>query len=157
MRRWGRSKSPGRFGSRLLKDTHNLGLKFRKIEREHRAARMEDKIATLREQRNVSPQGLAHATLDAIALMGLAHNFAGCESHTRGWDDPVGLLFPWGKEPAHGGRLTLAACRVGALIISVLLQAQASQRLALNCGGASPPAGLVGGGVQLVHHGNAGR
>jgi hypothetical protein len=37
---------------------------------------MKDQIAALRQQLNVAAQGLAHAALDAVALMRLAENLA---------------------------------------------------------------------------------
>jgi hypothetical protein len=167
LRRRDLDRPPGRLGFGLLKDTHNLGLKFRKIEREHRTAWMEDEVATLGKHRDVEAQSLAHSALDAIALMGFAHYFAGCESYPRARRARIGLRLLRGEEPTHRGRLALAARAVGALIISVLLQAQASQRLALGTAlglaliwfWRGLPAGLVLGVVRVArlgHHGYAG-
>jgi len=101
IRRRGLNQSLGRIGFSLLKDTHNLGFKFRKIESEHRTAWMEDQVVTLRKQRGVAAQGLSHATLYAIALMGLTHYFAGCKSHPRTRYARIELRVPWREEPAH--------------------------------------------------------
>jgi hypothetical protein len=70
--------------ARLLKDTHNLRLKFRKFDGEHDAARMEDEIEALRQQVDVAAQGLAHAALDAVALMRLAQHLARGEARRAG-------------------------------------------------------------------------
>ena len=72
-----------RLGLCLLKDTHNLRLKFREFHGEHGAARMEDQIAALGQQIHMAAQGLAHAALDAVALMRLAQHLAGGEPDAR--------------------------------------------------------------------------
>jgi len=128
---------------------------------------MKDQIAACGKQGGVTAQNFAHAALDAIAFMGFPHDFPGCKSHPGAGGDSIGLLFPRCEEPAHGGGLALAARVIGALIISVLLQAQARQgsalELALNWLGGGLPAGLVLVVVRvvqiarLVHHGCAGR
>jgi hypothetical protein len=80
------TRHAGRFGFRLMKDTHNLGLKFRKIESEHVAAGMEDEIAIVGQQVHMAAQGLAHATLNEVAFMGVAEHFAcsKADAGTRG-------------------------------------------------------------------------
>ena len=73
----------GRFGMCLMKNTHNLRLKFRKFEGQDDSAWVKDQIASLRQQVDVAAQSLSHAALDAIAFMGLAQNLAGGETHAR--------------------------------------------------------------------------
>jgi hypothetical protein len=115
----------------LMKDTHNLGFKFREFEREDEAARMEDEIEACGEQMDVAPQSFAHAPLDAIAFMRLAKDFACCKSHAwAGWhwsSGEGGLLA--GEKPAHGRGLALAAGCIGTLIIGVALEAGSGQGL----------------------------
>jgi hypothetical protein len=67
----------------LMKDTHNLGFKFRKFESEDDPAGMKDQIAALRQQVDVATQSLSHAALDAIAFMGFTQNLARSEADAR--------------------------------------------------------------------------
>ena len=67
----------------LLKDTHNFALKLHEFHREDGAARMQDEIKARRQEIDVAAQSLAHATLDAVALMSLAHDFAYGEADAR--------------------------------------------------------------------------
>src|SRR5208337_2590215 len=110
----------------MLKDTHDLGFEFLEIHGEHRAARMEDKVAARRQQVEVTAQSLFHASLDAIALMSFAQHLSGGEANA--W----AVSSPRRKKPAHGGRLALAAGSIGAQIVSVLRQAHSAERLVLN-------------------------
>lgn len=97
----------------LLKDTHDLRLKFHEFEGKHGAARMEDEIEAFREQLNVAAESLAETALDAIALVGLTEDFAGGEADPRRGGTCVtsiaGMRLPRGKKPAHGRRLALAS------------------------------------------------
>ena len=79
----GRDANLAASASCLCKDTHDLVLKFRKFHGEHHAARMEDQIEAGRQQIDVTAQRFAHAPLDAIAFMSLAHDFARGESDAR--------------------------------------------------------------------------
>ena len=72
-----------RLGACLLKNTHNLGLKFREFRGEHRAARMQDQVEALGQQVHVAAKHLAHAALDAVALVRLAQHLAGGEPDAR--------------------------------------------------------------------------
>jgi hypothetical protein len=116
----------------LLKDTHNLGFKFREFHGQHTTARMKDQIEAGGKKIGVAAESLAHAPLDAVALVGLAHNFAHRESHTR-WGQSIcrgaaGRLRR--KEPAHGCGLPFAARSIGAEKVRVPAQARTGERLA---------------------------
>ena len=93
-----RSRSHARrFGLGLLKDTHDLCLKFREFDCQYRAAGMEDQIAPCGQQINMAAQGLAHAALDAVALMGLAQHLAGGQPDARtGGQRRFGKARGWG-------------------------------------------------------------
>jgi hypothetical protein len=112
-----------------VKDTHNLRFKFRKFDGEDGTARMEDEIAAQRQQVYVAAQGLAHAALDAVAFMGFTKDLAGGEADARGCLAGRGVVGGgWrlrGQKPGHGRGLPLAAGRIGALIVGVLLEARA--------------------------------
>ena len=73
----------GRFGMRLMKNTHNLGFKFRKFESEDGSAWMEDQIAALRQQLHMAAQRLSHPALDAIAFVGFTQNLADGKANAR--------------------------------------------------------------------------
>ena len=128
-----RIRPPRRFGICLVKDTHDLGFKFREIEAEDGAAGMEDEIAAGGQQVRVAAQDLAQAALDAVAVMGLAQDLAGGQADTRrggkmdrGQRARGGLR---GQEPAHGSGLALAGGGVGALIVGMPGQTQAGKGL----------------------------
>ena len=80
---------------------------------------------------DVAAKSLAHAALDAVALVGLAHDFTDGEADARlAWRAPgfSGLLGGLRREePAHRSGLALAGGSVGAQIIGVLAQARAHQ------------------------------
>ena len=67
----------------MFQNTHNLRLKLRKFHGEHAAARMEDEIEAGGQQIDVAAQSLAHAALDAVALVSLAQHFAHGEADAR--------------------------------------------------------------------------
>jgi len=122
-------RAASRLGLCLLKNTHNLRLKFLEIERQHRAPWMQDQVAARRQQFHVAAKRLSHAALDAVPLMSLAKHLAGGEADTRasrGLGNRAGSG-PRSQKPAHGRRLALAAGRIGALIIRMLPQARAGQ------------------------------
>jgi hypothetical protein len=120
---------PG-FGLGLLKDTDNLTLKLREFHGEDRAPRVQDEIETRRQKIDVSAQDLAHAALDAIALVGFAYDFANGEADARrGWSECFFSRLRRQK-PAHRGRMPFAAGSVSAQIIGVLAQARVRQSLA---------------------------
>ena len=115
----------------LMKNTHNLGFEFREFEGHHRPARMQDQIEALGQQIHVTPQDLAHAPLDAIALMSLAQHFARGETDAgpgRHCSARESRLLRREK-PAHRSGLPLAAGGVGALIIGVPGEPRSGQRL----------------------------
>jgi hypothetical protein len=103
--RWGLGRHARGFSICLMKDTHNLRLKFREFDGEHEAAGMEDEIEALGEQVDMAAQGLAHPALDAISLVRFAHHFADGEPQARPnrqrRPGVSGLLRA--NEPTHGG------------------------------------------------------
>src|ERR1019366_5427378 len=81
-----------------------------------------------RRSKPVAAQGLAHAALDAIALMGFTEHLACSEAY-------AGTGFAWRlrcEKPAHRCGLPLASSGISALIVGVFAQACARDRLALN-------------------------
>ena len=66
-----------------MKNTHNLRLKFRKFQGEHNAPGMKDEVAALGKQIHMAAEGFFHAALDAVALVRLAQDLAGGETHAR--------------------------------------------------------------------------
>ena len=71
----------------------------------------------LRQQIHVTAQDLAHAALDAVALMRLAQHFTGSETDPRpGMQGPALRR----QKPTHRSRLAFAACSISALIVGVL-------------------------------------
>jgi hypothetical protein len=127
--RWGNNRHPLRFDICLVKDTHNLRLKFRKFYGENETAGMKDQIASLGQQINVAPQCFSHATLDPIALVSFANYFAGRKTNARRGSVMRIIYLSWSQKPAHRRGLPLAPGRIGPLIVGVLLQAQTCQRL----------------------------
>ena len=128
----GRLGSARRLGPGLFKDTHNLRLKLHKFHSEHIAARMEDQIEALGQKVDVAAQSLAHAALDAVALVSLAQHFADGEADARRGRS-AGARFAGRlrrQKPAHGCGLPFAAIRVGAQIVGMFAQARSRQRLA---------------------------
>lgn len=79
----------GLFGICLLENTHNLGIKFREFERQHRPVRMKNEVTACRQQANMVPQHIAQPALDAIAFVSLAEDLANGESDAR--DRRLGL------------------------------------------------------------------
>ena len=69
--------------SGLFKDTQNLSLKLREFHGEHDAAGVQDEIEARGQEIDVAAQRLAHAALDAVALVGLADHFAYSEADAR--------------------------------------------------------------------------
>jgi len=126
---------PG-LGLGLLKDTHNFALKLREFHREDGPARMEDEIKARGQKIDVAAQSLAHAALDAVALVSLAHDFAYGKADarrsgsTRAFSCLRGCLRRRRKKPAHRSGMPLAAGSVGAQIVGVLAQAGVRQSLA---------------------------
>jgi hypothetical protein len=91
-----------RLGMGLFKDTQNLALKLREFNGEHNAARVQDEIEARWQKIDVAAKNLAHAALDAVALMGLSQHFARGEANTRpglALCDELGRLRS--QEPAH--------------------------------------------------------
>src|ERR1700677_4144425 len=64
----------------LFKNTQNLALKLREFHREHSAARMQDEIEARGQKIDVAAESLAHASLDPVALVSLAQDFANGEA-----------------------------------------------------------------------------
>jgi hypothetical protein len=115
-----------------MKDTHDLGFKFRKFDGEDGAARVEDKIATLRQQVDVAAKDVSHTTLDAIALVSLADDLAHGEPDAGAFRlhrARAGIRLTRSEEPTHRRGLPFAGGSIGALIIGVLAQAHARQGL----------------------------
>jgi hypothetical protein len=67
----------------LMKNTHNLRLKFRKFKGQHKPPGMQDQIESSWQHVSMTPQRLAHTPFDAVALVGLAEHLARSKSHTR--------------------------------------------------------------------------
>ena len=118
------------FGAGLHKDTHDLGLQFRKIEHKYGTAGMKNQIRCRREEIQMAAKRLAHASLDAIALVGLAQDLAYGEPEPWRMWSCAGL---GSEKPTHGCGLVLARASVSALEISMVAQAKRHQRLLL-CG-----------------------
>jgi hypothetical protein len=95
---------------------------------------VKDEIEARWKEIDVAAQSLAHAALDAVALVGLAHHFADGETDARRGGKICGFSFVRlrREEPAHRGGLVLAAGCVGAHIVGVLAQARARQALTLD-------------------------
>lgn len=86
---------------------------------------MQHEVTTIGKQFDVAAQHFTHAALDAVALMGFAEHLAGRKSNARRTcGNSLGR-----KKPAHRRRLSLARIGVDALIVGVLLQADACERL----------------------------
>jgi hypothetical protein len=81
--RWGLGRHAHGFSICLMKDTHNLRLKFREFDGEHEAAGMEDEVEALGQHVDMAAQGLAQAALDAISFVCFADHFADGEPHAR--------------------------------------------------------------------------
>jgi hypothetical protein len=90
---------------------------------------MKNEIAALGHQLQMAAQGLSHAALDAVALMGLAEHLAGCEADTWSLKRFAHGRQARGQEPAHRCGLALAGGRIGALIVGVLTKAHTRERL----------------------------
>lgn len=89
-------------GGCLLKDTHNLALKFRELYGEHNPARMKDEIVSHGNEVNVTAQSLAHASLDSVAVVSLAQHLANGQSNSRtGWASSIVVGCLRRQEPAH--------------------------------------------------------
>jgi len=86
---------------------------------------MKDEIAVRRQEFEVTAKGLAHAALDAVAFVRFANDLAHGQPHARARH----CRRLRGQEPGDGWRLPLAACRVSALIISMLAQTNAGERM----------------------------
>ena len=120
-----------RFGLSLLKDTHNFAFKLREFHREDGAARMQDEIEARWQKIDVAAQSLAHAALDAIALVSLAHDFAYGEADARRSGSKRAFSYLCREKPAHRSGMPLAAGSVSAQIVGVLAQAGVRQSLAM--------------------------
>jgi hypothetical protein len=110
-----------------MKDTHNLRFKFREFHSHDETARMEDEIEASGQLANVAAETVAHAPLDAVALMRFADYLTDgkADAGTGGqWSSSPGGRLP-GEKPAHGSGLPLAAGSIGALIVGVPLQTRA--------------------------------
>ena len=124
-----------RLGLGLFKDTQNFPVKLREVDGEHDAARVQDEIEACGQELDVAAKSLAHAALDAVALVGLADDFTDSEADARrGWRGSAisGLLDGLRREePAHGSGLALAGSSVGAHVVGVLAQARVHQSFTL--------------------------
>lgn len=129
-RRRQRGSSSG-CGARLLQNTHNLGLQFGKFHRQHGAPWMENEIEARGQQVNVQAQRLAQTPLDAIAVMRLAQHLAYGQAYARPGNFPGTHGRLRSQKPAHGCRLLLPCCGIGALKIAVPAQTRAPQAQAL--------------------------
>jgi hypothetical protein len=126
----------------LLEDTHNLALKLREFHSEDGAARVQDEIEARGQKIDVAAQSLAHAALNAIALVSLAYDFAyGKADARRGGSERAlsclrGCLRGWlrrrRQKPAHRSGVPLASGSVSAQIVGVLAQTGVRQSLALS-------------------------
>ena len=122
---------PRRLGLGLFKDTQNLSLKLREFHGEHDAAGVQDEIEARGQEIDMAAERLAHAALDAIALMGLADHLTYSEANARNSRSSCALDCLRGQEPAHGGGLALAGGSVGAQVVGMLAQARIRQSLGL--------------------------
>jgi hypothetical protein len=66
-----------------LKNTHNLRFKFPEFERHHNPTGMQNQVEPMRQQLHMSPQNLAHAPLDAVALNRFAEDTPRGQAHSR--------------------------------------------------------------------------
>ena len=82
-----------------------------------------------RQQIDVATQSLAHAALDAIALVGLAHNFAHCEADARRTRHGRAIVALRRQKPAHARGLMFASCCVGTQIVGMFAQARTPARV----------------------------
>jgi len=76
-------------------------------------------------------QRLAHAPLDPIPFVRLAQHLARGQPHPRNLGRPALAPILRRKKPTHRRRLPLPLCRVCPLIVSMLAQAPACQRMRL--------------------------
>lgn len=108
----------------LAEDLGNFTLEDGEFKRKHGAAWMQDHIHGRLEQRQVFTDSFAHASLDAIAIDGLAQNFANSETDTR----RTGFLpLDCGSKRKEVGHLLselFTARLVNALIISMFAKAE---------------------------------
>jgi len=99
---------------------------------------MKYEIAAQGEQVRMAAEGLAHAALDAVALMRFAEDLAGSEAYAGcgGGRERTGGRFERlrGQKPAHGSRLAFASGRIGSLVVGMLAQAEASEGLPAGLG-----------------------
>jgi len=107
----------------LLENTHNLRIKFREFERQHRSVRMKDQVAAARQLVDMPPQHFAKPPLDPIALVRWTEDLADSKSDSRAC-----RLTLCRQEPAHRCRAALPSFSVYALKIRVPAQSRASQR-----------------------------
>lgn len=107
----------------LLENTHNLRIKFREFERQHRSVRMKDQIATARQLVDMPPQHFTKPPLDPIALVSWTQDLADSKSDSR-----ASRLTLRCQKPAHRCRTALPSFSVYALKIRVPAQPRASQR-----------------------------
>lgn len=114
-----------RLAIRLFEDAHDLRFQLSEIDRKQAAARMKYQVEALGKQVYMPAQGLSHAPLDAVAVMRLAQRLPRGDPNARA----AGARSLRGKEPAHGCGLAPAAGRIGALVVGVLAQTCACQRL----------------------------
>lgn len=109
----------------LLENTHNLRIKFRELERQHRSMRMKDQVVAARQLVDMPPQNLAKPTLNPIALVRWTEDLADSKSDSR-----ASRLTLCRQEPAHRCGTTLPSFSVYALKIRVPAQPRAGQRSA---------------------------
>jgi hypothetical protein len=109
----------------LPEDTQNLGCQFHEIHVHDRTPRMQDEIDACGQLMQMPAYGLAHAALDAIALMSFAQHLADSQPHTRTVANHCTYSgaqrsITRGKKPRHGGGKLLTGDLVNTLVISVL-------------------------------------
>lgn len=123
--------------------TENVGyfaLELVPFQHEDRTARVQNHVhGQIGQQRCVHCDGGAHAALDAIAVMRLAHDFAYGQANARagvrltmqqlgGMQAAFRHGVAAGAEPRHLAGVLLAGCGVGTLVVRVFPQAQLSKR-----------------------------
>ena len=86
----------------LFENTHDFGFEFREIHGEHNSPGVQDQVVSRGNERDMAAQRLAHAALDAIAVVGFAQHLTRGEADAGAdWarDAFCGRL--GSQEPAH--------------------------------------------------------
>lgn len=104
----------------LCEDADDLGIQPVEFHGEYDTARMQNQITSGRQEVDMTTQYLTHAPFDAISLVGFAHCFPHGEPNP-GRRIGIGM---GREEPAHEGRLALAAGLIGPLVVCMTTKAK---------------------------------